>query len=273
MKTHRRSSLGFTLLELLVVMAIVAVLFGLLFGVMGKIQHRSRAAKEVNAGRQLVNAFLSYASDHEGKFMLGFDKREGSVQLANGTAVGSPATHRYPYRLARYFQENIQDIILVNKNAKQVGSWDNYRISLFPAFGINSFYVGGYYDDEMALAGEAAESIAQVESPSSLLVFATAAYISEGDRVEGFHTVEPPNRKTVYWATGEYDPERNPSDYGHVDPRYDGKALCVFLDGSLRYLTVPELKDMRLWNIHAKAEDNPNYLVARSSSSGRPGGR
>jgi len=44
-----------------------------------------------------------------------------------------------------------------------------------------------------------------------------------------------------------------------VDGRFDGKAVCVFLDGSVRVLSIDELRDMRFWSRNAALENNPNY--------------
>jgi prepilin-type processing-associated H-X9-DG protein len=51
----------------------------------------------------------------------------------------------------------------------------------------------------------------------------------------------------------------NAANYGHVHGRYDGKAVCAFLDGSVRILSIEELRDMRLWSRKAALENNPNY--------------
>jgi prepilin-type N-terminal cleavage/methylation domain-containing protein/prepilin-type processing-associated H-X9-DG protein len=58
----RRS--GFTLLELLVVVAIIAVLASLLLPALGRSQAKSRGALCLNNTRQLVTAWLMYADDN-----------------------------------------------------------------------------------------------------------------------------------------------------------------------------------------------------------------
>jgi prepilin-type processing-associated H-X9-DG protein len=44
-----------------------------------------------------------------------------------------------------------------------------------------------------------------------------------------------------------------------VDGRFDGKAVCAFLDGSVRVLSIDDLRDMRLWSKNAAINNDPNY--------------
>ena len=57
---------AFTLVELLVVLAIIAVLTGLLFPVFGAARERSRKATCVSNLRQLYSALSLYVTDHDG---------------------------------------------------------------------------------------------------------------------------------------------------------------------------------------------------------------
>ncbi len=67
------------------------------------------------------------------------------------------------------------------------------------------------------------------------------------------------------WSSVSWTLNAAASDYGNIDPRYDGKAICVFLDGSVRMLSIEELRDMRLWSANAKDEDNANYTIYQAS--------
>ena len=61
-----RASTGFTVIELLVVMGVIAVLASILFPVVGAAIHNSRAALCAANERQLLGAMTSYASDNSG---------------------------------------------------------------------------------------------------------------------------------------------------------------------------------------------------------------
>lgn len=60
-----RSPRGFSLIELLVAMAIVAVLIGLLFPTIGALRQRGRVVHDLNNMRQLAIAHVAYMSDHD----------------------------------------------------------------------------------------------------------------------------------------------------------------------------------------------------------------
>lgn len=62
----KKQQLGFTLLELLVVVAIIGVLAGLLFPAIGKMQEKGRMATCVNNLKQLHTATMTYVNDHSG---------------------------------------------------------------------------------------------------------------------------------------------------------------------------------------------------------------
>lgn len=65
---HRRSVAAFTLVELLSVLAIVAVLAAIIFPVAGGMRKRSLEARAFSNLRQLGVAHLAYASDNKGRY-------------------------------------------------------------------------------------------------------------------------------------------------------------------------------------------------------------
>src|ERR1044071_6131375 len=73
---QRESTLiGFTLLELLVVIALIAILAALLLPALSRARDRARAMLCVSNTRQLNTAWLIYADDHNGRlaYNLGGD--------------------------------------------------------------------------------------------------------------------------------------------------------------------------------------------------------
>jgi prepilin-type N-terminal cleavage/methylation domain-containing protein/prepilin-type processing-associated H-X9-DG protein len=59
---------GFTLVELMVVIAVVALLAGILVPTLGKVSHRSLVLEDVSNLRQLQTAHYQYAVDSKGNF-------------------------------------------------------------------------------------------------------------------------------------------------------------------------------------------------------------
>ena len=67
MKTSHSSPLAFTLVELLTVIAIIAILMGLLFPVIGAVKDKARGVEATNMMKQLVTAITQYNAEY-GKF-------------------------------------------------------------------------------------------------------------------------------------------------------------------------------------------------------------
>src|SRR5690606_16653067 len=84
-----------------------------------------------------------------------------------------------------------------------------------------------------------------VEVPR-IIVFASAGINDTSGGVNiGNYKVDSP--ATGGWTDKKWESADNPSEFGSVHARFNGKALAVFLDGSVEAMTIDELRDMRLW--------------------------
>ena len=106
---------GFTLLELLVSIAVIVLLVSLIFPAFYSARRSSSAARELSAARQLMFAYRSYAYDHKGILMPGFYNLDGTRLPAHdeaGTVLSGPLAARYPWRLAPYLDYNLSGLYL-----------------------------------------------------------------------------------------------------------------------------------------------------------------
>lgn len=120
---------GFTLVEILVVIAIIAVLTGVSTVVARNMVNSAKAANAVSAGRGLMAAYLGCASDHNGKLLEGVDP-DGEALDMEGNPIPNFIAKRYPARLAPYLGDHLGGVLGVNKSDE----WkqDFYSISVSP---------------------------------------------------------------------------------------------------------------------------------------------
>lgn len=268
---------GFTLIELLVVVAIIALLAGLTFPVFQSVLLKGRMTREISAGRSLMTAFAAAAADRDGQFLPGYDRTVSQITLPNGNAVSGPPAQRYPYRLAPYFGNQLSGTILVNNNANQIDVTNTYLVSCFPALAMNYIFVGGdvsnagvytYPNDCITRMGTASGSpIVFISAAGDGSAAGSGTNVS--GKVDGYCIVTPPYLTGPMWQTTKWKKDASPASYGNVDARYNGKAVCTFLDGSVKMMGIEDLRDMRLWSRGAIDQNNAKYTVTVSSGGGR----
>ncbi len=275
MSSIRKTS-AFTLVELLTVVAIIAILGAVSVGVVTSGLRQARKTQEMSAAHNLLSAYLTSATSESGDFLPGYDRTVSSVTLPGGTVVSGPAAERYPWRLAPYLGDNIKGNFIVGDNVGQVDESDEYAVSCFPAFGINRYFVGG----DVSAAGVVTfpdEVITRMVNSAPVLLFASAGGAGTdgngngtGKAMNGYSIITPPNTTTAMWSAATWTSKSAPGDYGNIDARYNNKAICAFLDGSVRMQSIDELRDMTLWSRSAAQAGNPNYMIP---SAPRGGGR
>lgn len=264
---------AFTLLEILVVVAIIGMLAGITFPVLTALRKSGDKTREVSAGRQLATAYAAAAADQDGELMAGYaSNAEAWDDL--GRQVPNPVCNRYPWRLAKYLHYNIVGTLLVNDQTKiarlreQQGTY-NYLVSLAPTFGMNGMLVGGDFHSIMAptaltkrkFGNFCVTRMSQVHNPGRLILFASAHYVTAEEDHYGYHTVEPPNLRAKNWQD-QYN-EREPKSLGYVHLRYDKQAVVVMLDGHVELLNEDQLRDMRRWSNQASEADDAEYSLGK----------
>lgn len=270
---------GFSLVELLVAIAIIALLGVLTSAAVSGVRENARTATELSSARQVMMAYLLYPQENGGKLLPAvpdpytFDY--ASVTDSGGNSVGGLAVvKRYPFRLRPYLGDLAA---LFPGEARTLyseltaGNRDSYQISLFPSFGLNADYVGGNYQSsyehpERGIYGSdlSVTRLDQAVNPAELIVFVSTFY-GEGDNLVtptassylGFHRAQAPKGIRTQWA-GSYSTDY-PSNKGYVHFRHDGRALAAHLDGSVGLYSPDELEDMRKWSNQAAKANDPDF--------------
>jgi prepilin-type N-terminal cleavage/methylation domain-containing protein/prepilin-type processing-associated H-X9-DG protein len=263
---------GFTLVELLVVIGIIALLIGILLPVIGRARRQAGQAEELAAGRQLMIAYLAYTTDNRGALMPG----RIDVSLYPGMKVpddrGQELTpvevaNRWPWRLTAYIDYGLRGTVLVNERATALADRDQpnwtYSVSVFPSFGMNLYNIGGDLQAPLQNHPGYLKRITQARHSSSLLVFASAR--ADAAR-HGYFVVRPPVYKMITWTepqqwpTHLYREADDAAAWGQVHPRWNGRAVAAFLDGHAEALPIDDLRDMRLWSERAARAGDANFV-------------
>ncbi len=159
--SSRRS--GFTIVELLVVMAIIAALMGLLLVGLQSARRAGKVTNERNNLAQVYKAWMQYAGSHDDSALPGYidptvqeDNWRVKYKAKDGTAIPSIYAANYPHRLLSYLDHAypvLYDYIEADdddffKATLPDGSLNTAGVetmALAPAFGYNGYYVGGYW--------------------------------------------------------------------------------------------------------------------------------
>jgi prepilin-type N-terminal cleavage/methylation domain-containing protein len=161
-------SRGFTIVELLAVVAIVGLLIGVLAPALSSVRNNAHMTIEKSAARQLMVAFSAYAAANNDSVLPGYADRipadpanpTSGIALhaydARGREIdgqGPPplsiARQRYLWRLAPYLQYNLRGLY-VNQQQELLENLESndyntylYTASISPSLGMNSMWIGG----------------------------------------------------------------------------------------------------------------------------------
>ena len=266
---------AFTLAELLVVVAIIAIIAVIGFTATAAARKGGNQTREISAGRQLMVAYLAAAADNNGELLPAY-AADGEAENEAGDKLTGPAAFRYPWRLAPYLDNRIFGTLLVNDQAKLGMDADrglrDYLVSFAPTFGINGTFVGGNFKGSFAPGGLSEKKFGRIcvrrvtdpVAPSRLIVFCSSHFKGlEEKSYLGHHFVSAPNERFRIWSREPFSEDEEANKYGHVHPRYDGKAVVVMFDGHTELLTLTQLEDMRYWSNQAAELNNPRFSIGQ----------
>jgi len=277
---------GFTLVEVLVVIAIVGVLISILLPALGKARLLGRQTRELATGQQLMLAFAVYADDSKGYILPGYPPRamvNGPVSVVDhaGVRLFNEEAQRYPWRIAPYLSYDFRGMYENSKVLAELRSGESsysgygvsyaYIVSLFPSLGMNTAFVGGSdrhqeFDQSFrrVFGRVYVERLDEPRRPSVLMAFVSARTEPQSavpflGRPEGFFRVEPPRfaaSQGRQWESSYDKVAAYPGlNSGFVSLRYGGKAVATHLDGHAAMLGWDELGDMQRWADQADGAD------------------
>jgi prepilin-type N-terminal cleavage/methylation domain-containing protein len=199
-KAKRR---GFTLIEVLVVMAIIGLLAAIVFPVLSRARTAGRKPDCLSNLRQLASASMMYASDAD-EHLFGPENAAGRTvywgDILQPYLKSTAILHCPTEGLHLQFEDGI------------LQPW-SYQYAL-----------NDVLDDFDDPIGAAWAALSQAEEPARLILFVDG-WPLEGDPGPG----NGRNRHVVNWVYGERDRLRHEVDDGN--PRHLGNFLMVTLDG------------------------------------------
>ena len=176
---NQRRQFAFTIVELLVVVAVIGILLALLSSGLSSAIASGKKTKEMNRLKQVLVAWTLYSGQYEDKLMPGFidsavqQGPQGSaawqVRYHNkaGSDLAPELCQTYPWRLAPYldysyetflgYRDSIEDNVDFSKyvdpevpvtlpaSLSGATALDGAGIAIQPAFGYNAYYLGGWW--------------------------------------------------------------------------------------------------------------------------------
>ncbi len=173
---YQTASRAFTLLELILVIAIIAILLSLVLVAMSGVKEAGSRTESANALRHIMRGYITYSGDHKGKLMPGYiaptDIGTGPNQLNivardfDGNTLNAEDTGSFVWRLMPYLDDEWK-LLTTDYGApgveaaiaseiqngrygpgsesppSQQGVPATVALGLRPAFGLNSIYCGG----------------------------------------------------------------------------------------------------------------------------------
>ncbi|MDX2115212.1 MAG: prepilin-type N-terminal cleavage/methylation domain-containing protein [Planctomycetota bacterium] len=278
---------AFSLVELLVVIATIAILIAILLPALAKARACVRTTRELAAAQHLMLAFGLYADASRGRVLTGYPTRthvEGPIEVFDeeGRRLTGELAQRYPWRLAPFLDLNFrglyQDANLLRDLREQESTYTDtgidyeYVVSLYPSLGMNIAFVGGSdrHDAFSPLFRRVfgrvhVEQTHEPRRPTDLIVFASARAEDPGGLPlngppQGYFRLEPPRFSAArgpQWQPAYEPASTTPgANSGYLSLRHSSrKAVTARFDGHASLASWDQLTDMRLWADNATSAD------------------
>ncbi len=212
---------AFTLVELLVVVAIIGLLAALAFPALSEARRRGQVAVSIQNLRGLANANIAYAADN-GAYVPADDRKNLIRWCGKRTSPSKPWDPAQGL-LAPYMGRDgrVRVCPLFASEKKSSSTFEEGS----GGYGYNASYIGGLpggaYDKATGL--RIPERPANVPRPARTVMFTTTA-LARNDGVQEYPYCEPP-----YWDFGDGPSGFRPTPSVHF--RAGGKAIAAWCDG------------------------------------------
>lgn len=271
-RTRQRKE-AFTLIDLMVVIAIIGILLGVMLPSLAGARRQARLTRELAAVRGLLFGYTCYATENKNALLPGHIAetpilRDDAGKLLSPAEVGK----RWPWRLAPYLGNSLHGSLLIDERSRALADrsmamW-SYYVSLTPSFGLNFYHLGGDTNlPNQTLAGDVLTRLDQTVNPGRLIVFASARFPSETGVSEGYFKIVPPTRAFEYsangWSSEAYADRIEPAAFGYVHPRWNKTAATGQLDGSALALSLDAMRDMTRWSNAAALAGDANWRTPK----------
>ncbi len=238
--------LGFTLLELLIVIAIIALLAALLLPALSRARSQARAVECASNLRQLFLAVTMYAAEHDGRNVPAAD------DMFDFMLPGAPPDHAGGYKRWHGVRETPnQNSVFVPEKGPLADYLMDSRVKTCPEFfeysqhsdqpnvfeagtggyGYNMAYIGSTLAITNDLVSAARNGFldSSIRHPAQTVLFADAAMPQNGYLIE-YSFVEPPHFVSA-------DEPRGAAAWGYQSPsmhfRHYGRANVLWADGHI----------------------------------------
>ena len=275
MRRRTRSSCGFTIVEMLVVVAVIAALAGILLPALAAAKTRSKKAMEQNDIRQVGVGWNLYANNYDDAAVPGYVVPEVQMRwnvsydypvAVNGNADIPPEiASTWVWRLNTYIGDTHDTLHRYKQETDPhmmaVVSGEPAEFAATPGFGYNAFYVGGWWD-----------AVDQVQMPNGgpSVTVTRPRFFEDGSgqtlnvmrRTIG--AIRRSSEVVVFASSGTLGLGGNNGLYKEIDP---------FTEGSF-YVTPARLSTIDMWDqSNAGGGADPKSLQAKVDGAGYPVGR
>ncbi|MSR40616.1 MAG: prepilin-type N-terminal cleavage/methylation domain-containing protein [Phycisphaerales bacterium] len=270
-KHRQKPNAGFTIVELLVVIGVIALLLSLLSSGLSAAGRKSRQTRSLSDLKQVGLAWISYANTYDDRCLPGaidpgtqtawrvrYKDKSGN-QIAQANAV------MYPWRLLPFMDYSFP--LLVDYLEIDLPDWNDGNptghqaiVAQQPAFGYNAIYLGGWWTTQpngasqmrygsggyltnnnvMVRGGLVCNAISQISHPDAMITFASSfaaapgLYKEQEEHMVGAPWVVPHRvAKTLIWEASDGAQFQSIQASLDTDTRFSAGATARAFDLSI----------------------------------------